>query len=94
MGIPASSCDPSVKFHRLAFNNINPVLLEGKDALITNQYGTVRSAYKFKRITHKPGWIAILPQGEKFKLEFENADQVTNISYTAAFYYFHVSTSF
>ena len=89
---PASSCQPSVKFHRMSFNNISPPSLKGKDALITNKYGTVRSYYAFHRVTHSEGWIAILQQGTVNKLEFENADQVTNISYSAIFYEFYVSS--
>jgi hypothetical protein len=57
-----------------------------------NQYGTVRSYYAFHRVTHSEGWIAILQQGTVNKLEFENADQVTNISYSAIFYEFYVSS--
>lgn len=75
----------------MSFNNISPPSLKGKDALITNQYGTVRSYYAFHRVTHGEGWVAILQQGTVNKLEFENADQVTNISYSAIFYEFYVS---
>lgn len=91
MALPASSCPPGVKFHRMSFNGISPASLEGKDVMITNQYGTQRGYYKDKRITHKDGWVFLLIGGETHKVAFENAAHVTNISYTGVFYEFNVS---
>ena len=91
MQTPASICPPAVEFIRMSFNNIVPDDLKGKDAMITTQYGTQRAYYAFKRITHPNGWAALLPLGEEFKLEFENAKQVTNISYSVKYYGLTVS---
>ena len=91
VGIPASICPPQYKFHRFAFNNIVPTSLEGKNLLITNQFGTSSVPFAKKRLSHKPGWMCALVDGETYKFVFENGELITNISYTGAFYEFEVS---
>lgn len=41
-------------------------------------------------MTHKLGWMAMLPSGETYNWFFENMDHLTNISYSAKFYSFKV----
>ncbi|XP_050416785.2 fibrocystin-L [Patella vulgata] len=86
--VPGSTCQADVKFHRFAFNNIKPSSLESKDVVIENQFGNVSGPYRFKRITHKPGWVVIMVDGESYKMSFENGEQVTNISYNGVFHNF------
>lgn len=45
-----------------------------------------------KRMTHKLGWMAMVPSGETYNWFFENMDHLTNISYNAKFYGFKVRT--
>ena len=90
IGVAAKICPPQYKFHRFAFNNIVPASLEGKNLLITNHYGTSSVPFAKKRLSHKPGWMCALVDGETYKFVFENAEQITNISYTGAFYEFEV----
>lgn len=52
--------------------------------------GSSEVPYMMKRMTHKPGWMALLPSGNTFTWSFINATQLTNISYTATFYGFKV----
>ena len=88
---PASMCPPQYKFHRYSFNNIAPLSLEGKNLLITNQFGTSSVPFAQKRISHKMGWTCALVDGETYHFEFEFGEAVTNISYSGVFYEFEVS---
>lgn len=91
IGEPASVCPPQYKWHRFAFNNILPTSIEGKNFLITNQYGTSSVPYAKKRLSHKPGWMCALVDGETYSFVFENAEQIKNISFDGQFYDFMVS---
>ncbi|XP_060949378.1 PKHD1 like 1, tandem duplicate 1 [Limanda limanda] len=88
LGFPGAVCDPSVHFHRLAFNNPTPSSLKAKDAVFTNSHGTSYVPYKKKRMTHKLGWMAMLPSKETYNFFFDNMDQLTNITYQSKFYGF------
>ena len=91
VGEKASMCPSNYKWHRFAFNNIIPASLEGKDFIITNQYGNSSVPYAKKRLSHKPGWMCALVRGATYKFHFENAQQIKNISFTGQFYDFDVS---
>lgn len=54
--------------------------------------GTSAVPFLKKRMTHKLGWMAMLPSGETYNWFFENMDHLTNISYKAKFYGFKVRT--
>ncbi|KAM6958720.1 PKHD1 like 1, tandem duplicate 1 [Aplochiton taeniatus] len=88
VGFPGAVCDNTVSFHRLAFNNPSPSSLSSKDAMLKNSHGTSRVPYLKKRMTHKFGWMAMLPSQQTYTLFFDNADQITNISYSSKFYSF------
>ena len=81
-----SVCDSNIKFIRFAFNNAAPESLNGKNVLFTNQYGTSVAPFCFKCATHKLGWVALLIVGEKYNMTFEDASQITNITYSGMFY--------
>ncbi|KAK7105773.1 hypothetical protein V1264_017108 [Littorina saxatilis] len=89
-GVPGSVCDSTVKFHRFAFMNPVPSSVLFKDVLFTNQYGTSRTPFADKRITHKPGWAFVMVSGECYEMEFDNAGHISNISYDGAYYQFDV----
>ena len=44
-----------------------------------------------KRMTHKFGWMAMLPSGQTYRWHFDGVAQITNISYDSTFYGFKVS---
>ncbi|WAR05573.1 PKHL1-like protein, partial [Mya arenaria] len=88
IGINASVCPPQYKWHRFAFNNIVPTSLEGKDFVITNEYGTSNVPFAKKRLSHKPGWQCALLKGATYMFSFENGDHFKNISFTGQFYDF------
>jgi hypothetical protein len=46
--------------------------------------------YLKKRLTHKLGWMALLPSGQTYNWYFKDVDQITNITYSAGFYSFKV----
>ncbi|XP_052245987.1 fibrocystin-L-like isoform X3 [Dreissena polymorpha] len=75
-------CPATVKFHRLAFNNIKPASLKGKNLTLTSQHGSSVGFFRVKRITHKDGWMAVLMGGETTTITFEGAEEMTNISFT------------
>ncbi|XP_028646735.2 PKHD1 like 1, tandem duplicate 1 [Erpetoichthys calabaricus] len=87
-GFPGSVCDSTVSFHRLAFGNALPSSLFGKNAILTDDYGSSVVPFLPKRLTYKPGWMALIPNGKTFNWYFQNAGQITNISYLATFYGF------
>ncbi|XP_071793632.1 fibrocystin-L-like isoform X1 [Asterias amurensis] len=86
VGFPGSSCDTTIRLHRMAFNEPLPSSLLYKDTLFTNAYGTSRVPYKKKRLTHPQGWMLTLIDGDAYNFIFEDVDHVTNISYHATFY--------
>ena len=93
-GYPGSVCPPDVSFARFAFNQIQPPSLRFKDALIGNQFGISNVPWAFKRLTHKEGWMSLLPTGENYHMSFEDAQQILNISYEGIFYELAVSFIF
>ncbi|KAM4540003.1 PKHD1 like 1, tandem duplicate 1 [Odontesthes bonariensis] len=88
VGFPGAVCDHTVHFHRLAFNNPTPTSLKAKDAIFTNSHGSSVVPFLKKRMTHKYGWMALLPSAQTYNWYFDNVDQVTNITYDAKFYGF------
>ncbi|KAG7219450.1 hypothetical protein INR49_009284 [Caranx melampygus] len=88
VGFPGAVCDHTVEFHRLAFNNPSPSSLQAKDVILTNTHGTSVVPYLKKRMTHKFGWMALLPSGKTYNWYFSDMDHITNISYSAKFYGF------
>ncbi|XP_048254094.1 fibrocystin-L-like [Haliotis rufescens] len=88
MGIAGSVCDETVRFHRFAFKDVNPTSLKAKNISLTNAHGTSIGKYREKRISHKPGWMVVLPEGEDYSLTFVNAEHLTNISFNGQFYDF------
>uniref|UniRef100_A0A8C5H567 Fibrocystin-L-like n=1 Tax=Gouania willdenowi TaxID=441366 RepID=A0A8C5H567_GOUWI len=88
VGFPGAVCDETVAFHRLSFNNPLPSSLKAKDVILTNSHGTSVVPYLKKRMTHRFGWMALLPSGQTYNWYFDNADHITNISYSAKFYSF------
>ncbi|XP_038131411.1 PKHD1 like 1, tandem duplicate 1 isoform X2 [Cyprinodon tularosa] len=88
VGFPGAVCDHTVSFHRLAFNNPTPTSLKAKDVILTNSHGTSVVPFLKKRMTHKFGWMALLPSGQTYNWFFNNAGQITNITYDAKFYGF------
>uniref|UniRef100_A0AAQ5X4Y6 Polycystic kidney and hepatic disease 1 (autosomal recessive)-like 1 n=1 Tax=Amphiprion ocellaris TaxID=80972 RepID=A0AAQ5X4Y6_AMPOC len=88
VGFPGAVCDHTVDFHRLAFNNPSPSSLKAKDVILTNSHGTSVIPFLKKRMTHKFGWMALLPSGQTYNWYFDNVDQVTNITYSGKFYGF------
>uniref|UniRef100_A0A3B4AGA3 Uncharacterized protein n=1 Tax=Periophthalmus magnuspinnatus TaxID=409849 RepID=A0A3B4AGA3_9GOBI len=83
-----SVCDNTVNFHRLAFNNPYPTSLAGHDVLMSNKHGSSVVPYMKKRMTHKLGWMALLPSKETFLWSFIYGEQITNISYFSTYYGF------
>ena len=90
-GIPASVCDASVRLHRFAFTNIEPASMEGKSLILRNEFGESQFNFQLKRITHKPGWMSLVVDGQDYSMSFQNGQQIQNISYSGAFYQFSVS---
>ena len=87
-GQGACVCDSNIKLHRFAFNNPSPKSLEYKNIIITTTHGSTIQPWKKKSITHKNGWHTVNVGGMTHQLEFENADQITNVSFTGVHYEF------
>lgn len=81
-----SVCDSTVKFRRFAFNNVAPSSLKSKNVLLTNEHGTDVVPYCLKCATHPQGWLTTVILGSSYTIAFENAEQITNITYSGLFY--------
>ncbi|XP_045210443.2 fibrocystin-L-like isoform X2 [Mercenaria mercenaria] len=91
-GIAASMCPPPYhKWHRFSFNKASPQSLEGRNFMITNQYGTSSCPFAEKRISHGLGWALALLDGSTYTFEFEGAGQINNISFSGQFEHFEAS---
>ncbi|TKS89105.1 Fibrocystin-L Polycystic kidney and hepatic disease 1-like protein 1 [Collichthys lucidus] len=88
VGFPGAVCDQTVEFNRLALNNPSPSSLAGKDIILTNSHGSSAVPYLKKRITHKLGWMALLPSKQTYNWYFNDMGHITNITYAAKFYGF------
>lgn len=81
-----SVCDSTVTFRRFAFNEAAPESLRSKNVLFTNRHGTDVVPFCTKCATHPQGWVVLLILGEEYNMTFENAWQITNITYSGKFY--------
>ncbi|XP_068250285.1 fibrocystin-L-like [Palaemon carinicauda] len=98
--VPGSVCT-GLKFVRFNVQgpNVNPDSLQGKDIIVTNEHGSTNVPYRIKRLTTE-GWMGILPTEDTYKWEFDGAQQITNMSYSAQVRlmedgdYFYVSHEF
>ncbi|KAI5091821.1 fibrocystin-L precursor, partial [Silurus meridionalis] len=88
IGFPGTVCDNTINFHRLGINSSLPSSLLFKDLILTNTYGTSVVPFADKLITHKSGWMALIPTDKTYTWYFRNALQISNISYSAVFYGF------
>ncbi|KAF5901267.1 fibrocystin-L isoform X1, partial [Clarias magur] len=88
IGFPGTVCDNTVSFHRLGINSSLPSSLLFKDLILTNTYGSSVVPFADKLITHRAGWMALLPSNQMYNWYFRNALQISNISYSAVFYGF------
>uniref|UniRef100_W5M5C1 PKHD1 like 1 n=1 Tax=Lepisosteus oculatus TaxID=7918 RepID=W5M5C1_LEPOC len=88
VGYPGAVCDATVSFHRLALNNPSPSSLLAKNIILSNSHGISVVPYLVKRLTHRPGWMALLPNSDTFNWRFEQEDHITDISYSSMFYGF------
>lgn len=50
--------------------------------------------YLKKRMTHKLGWMALLPSRETYNWYFDDMDHLTNITYQSKFYGFQVHLTY
>ncbi|KAL3885610.1 hypothetical protein ACJMK2_025660 [Sinanodonta woodiana] len=82
-GVDASICITSKRFHRLAMNNIVP--MRGKKMLLSNSYGTSAIPDNWNM------WVGTVIDGETYRMAFENAVMISNISFSAVFYQFEPS---
>ena len=89
--MPGSVCPDGARFHRYAFNHALPQSLTGKEVAFTNTEGTSTVPFLFKASTHKLGWMVVLPDNYEYKMDFVNAEHITNISYQGIMYDFKVS---
>ncbi|XP_013405337.2 fibrocystin-L [Lingula anatina] len=88
VGMRGVVCEPTVKFHRFAFNGAVPRSLEGKDVLLINSHGVSHVPYMKKRLTHKPGWMMMVEDAANYRFIFDKEDHLTNITYSGVFYGF------
>lgn len=79
--VSGSICDSTIRFRRMAWNNPLPSSLLYRDALLSNEHGTSYVPWRFMRLTHDQGWMSTIILGQNYNFSFDNAPQLTNISY-------------
>ncbi|XP_076825620.1 fibrocystin-L-like isoform X2 [Clavelina lepadiformis] len=84
--VPSAICTGGKRFHRFALNNPVPGSLLGKDMVFVNDHGNATSNFMKKRLTHAPGWMALLPSKEEILIYFKDGEQFTNITYNSKIY--------
>ena len=85
-GLTTKRISDSVKLIRIAVTGMVPSSAEGKNLTFQNQYGTTFGYYHAKKLTHKPGWMAVLKADEWYKMTVQNGVQMTNLSFSGALY--------
>ena len=93
VGFPGVNCSSDVEFTRWSFNNPTPNSLLFKNCSFENRFGSVISPWAKKRVTHGKGWMVLLVNSEEYKMTFEDAGHITNISYQGTFYELEVRVS-
>ena len=68
------------KPHRFMFNNAKPTSLEGTTVSFTNAFGTAKSGFRNCRPRGK-GWMVLLDGNQEYKMEFDQHDHMSNITY-------------
>ena len=86
LAYPSAICDSSFKFRRFSFNEFAPDSLEGKYAYFENEHGSTFAHWKPKRKTHPQGWMVVLYADTEYVVTFQDAEDVTNITYNGVFY--------
>ncbi|TRY58761.1 hypothetical protein DNTS_034591 [Danionella cerebrum] len=88
-GIPAYICDNTINFHRMVISYyFNPFSFWGQDVNLTSPYGSTLLPFLQSMVTHYWGWMAMIPTGQRYNLNFRGASQITTMAYTAMFYSF------
>ncbi|XP_045124918.1 fibrocystin-L-like [Portunus trituberculatus] len=59
-----------------------PTSLQARDLIVTNEHGTTNVPYRVKRLTTE-GWMGIVYTGATYDWTFDEAEQITNITYVA-----------
>ena len=90
--VEAVKCPYTMRFHTMAFKVSTPKSLSGKDFSVKNKYGIAFAPYLIDTMwPYNPGYHLTLVDGEKYYAEFENGEQLTNISWVGEFTEFSVS---
>ena len=80
--VNGSLCDASVDFVRIAIHSVTPSSINTRTLYLTNQYGTSTVNYELTRLTGPSGYMAIILKGHEHYIQWENADHLSNISYS------------
>ncbi|XP_066276424.1 fibrocystin-L-like [Branchiostoma lanceolatum] len=84
---PGSVCtDADLRFHRFAFNDVQPDSLDMRNAVFKNEYGNTSVPWAMKRMTHKPGWMLVLVGKTTYTFGFQDSSHITNLTYSGKFY--------
>lgn len=87
----AKICPPDVRLHRFSFNKVHPESLDFKNFLISNSNGQAVVPWARKRMTHPKGWMLYMPGQTTYDISWENAEHMTNISFSGRLDRFKVS---
>ena len=72
---PGAVCPYPTKFNRFIVYNPAPSIFVGRDANVTNEFGTTTVPYRVKRLS-ETGIMGILPTGYTYLFEFDDSAAV------------------
>ena len=91
----AITCPYTMRFHQVVFDVAHPSYLDGKNAVFLSENRSMTGIYSTKREgVFSQGYSATLPDGYTITLQFEDAEDIQNISMRAVFYDFKVNVFF
>ena len=79
--INTSLCDESIDFVRIQIYSVNPSSLRTRTIHLTNVFGTSDLPYETYRLSGPAGFVAVVPKGYEYVIEWEDGDHFSNISY-------------
>ena len=80
--VDGSLCDASVDFVRIAIHSVTPSSIAKTRLYLTNEFGASTVNYESARLIGPAGYMAIILKGYEHYIQWENADHLSDISYS------------
>ena len=81
-GVSAYCCPSDVQVFRFTFYSMSHRGLRAKDSLMANSFGNMSVPFRFKRLTRKNGWMALVVCNETYHVTWVEVDEISVINVT------------